>query len=100
MSKAKRSKEADKKAAGADFPFEETLAEVEELVEKMEGGQLTLEESLASFERGVKLTRECQAALRKAEQRVAVLMADADEDELPEELGLDGDEPLDDDDET
>ena len=58
--------------------FEATLAELEALVEKMESGSLTLEESLAAFERGVKLTRDCQAALHTAELRVKALSEDGD----------------------
>jgi len=53
--------------------FESTLAELEELVARMEAGDLPLEEALRSFERGVQLTRECQAALQAAQQRVQVL---------------------------
>jgi len=54
--------------------FESTLAELEELVARMEAGNLPLEEAMRSFERGVQLTRECQAALQAAQQRVQVLM--------------------------
>lgn len=72
--------------ADKEFPFEETLARVEQLVEKMEAGKLTLEQSLASFEEGVRLTKACQAALKKAEQRVSVLMEDAEDDEPPEDF--------------
>lgn len=54
--------------------FEKALSELEELVRKLEQGELSLEQSLAAFERGVKLTRECQTALRSAEQRVQQLM--------------------------
>jgi len=57
----------------ADVAFEAALAELESLVEKMETGELSLEESLAAFERGVKLTRHCQAALKSAELKVKVL---------------------------
>ena len=53
--------------------FEEALSELESLVEKMENGDLSLEESLASFERGVALTRTCQEALKNAEQKVEIL---------------------------
>ena len=53
--------------------FESTLAELEELVARMEAGNLPLEEAMRSFERGVQLTRECQAALQAAQQRVQVL---------------------------
>jgi exodeoxyribonuclease VII small subunit len=53
--------------------FEGTLAELEELVARMEAGDLPLDEALKSFERGVQLTRECQAALTAAQQRVQIL---------------------------
>ncbi len=62
----------------ADTPktpdFEQALASLEALVEKMEEGDLSLEESLSAFEQGVKLTQECQRALGEAQQRVQVLM--------------------------
>lgn len=54
--------------------FESSLSELETLVSKMEAGNLTLEESLAAFETGIKLTRECQAELSRAEQRVKKLV--------------------------
>ena len=54
--------------------FEAALAELEALVEKMEQGDLSLDESLKQFERGVQLTRSCQQALKDAEQKVQVLM--------------------------
>lgn len=58
--------------------FEKALNELEELVRKLEQGELSLEQSLTAFERGVKLTRECQSALRNAEQRVQQLTRAAD----------------------
>lgn len=64
------------------FQFEKALEELETLVERIEGGELSLEESLAAFERGVKLTRECQKALDEAEQKVEMLsLPEADEAE-------------------
>jgi exodeoxyribonuclease VII small subunit len=54
--------------------FEDSLEELEQLVEQMEQGELSLEESLKSFERGVKLTRTCQKALQDAEQKVQILL--------------------------
>lgn len=57
--------------------FEKALDELEALVEKMEHDELTLEESLQSFERGVQLTRTCQEALKAAEQRVDILTSQA-----------------------
>jgi exodeoxyribonuclease VII small subunit len=53
--------------------FEGALAELEELVAGMEAGHMPLDEALRSFERGVQLTRDCQAALQAAQQRVQVL---------------------------
>jgi exodeoxyribonuclease VII small subunit len=54
--------------------FENALEQLEELVSAMEKGELSLEESLQAFEKGIKLTRECQTALRSAEQKVQVLI--------------------------
>jgi exodeoxyribonuclease VII small subunit len=54
--------------------FESALGELEKLVEKMERGDVSLEESLRMFERGVELARHCQTALRDAENKIQVLM--------------------------
>lgn len=54
--------------------FEAALEELEALVERMEGGELSLDESLAAFERGIHLTRRCQQALSAAEQRIQTLL--------------------------
>ncbi len=54
--------------------FEAALAELERLVEKMEAGEQSLEEALASFQRGIELSRSCQQALKQAEQRVEQLV--------------------------
>ncbi len=54
--------------------FEESLQELEQLVEQMEHGDISLEESLKAFERGVKLTGTCQKALQDAEQKVQILL--------------------------
>jgi len=56
------------------FNFEESLADLERLVSAMEEGDLSLEESLAAFEKGIRLTRECQTALQSAEQKVQMLI--------------------------
>jgi exodeoxyribonuclease VII small subunit len=53
--------------------FEQSLAELEELVAQMESGSLPLDEALRHFERGVQLTRECQLALQAAQARVQIL---------------------------
>ena len=54
--------------------FEQALNQLENLVEAMEGGDLSLEDSLKAFEQGIKLSRECQTALSTAEQKVQLLM--------------------------
>jgi exodeoxyribonuclease VII small subunit len=54
--------------------FEDSLAELELLVSRLEQGDISLEESLKSFERGVQLTRTCQTALQDAEQKVQILL--------------------------
>ena len=56
--------------------FEKDLQELEDLVEKMEGGDLSLEDSLIHFERGIALTRACQKALSEAEQKIQILLAE------------------------
>jgi exodeoxyribonuclease VII small subunit len=53
--------------------FEKSLAELEALVERMEAGEMSLEESLKAFEQGVRLTQQCQLALTEAQQRVQML---------------------------
>jgi exodeoxyribonuclease VII small subunit len=59
--------------------FEAAMRDLEELVERLEHGDLPLEESIAAFERGVMLTRSCQAALKEAEQKVEILLKKAGE---------------------
>lgn len=60
--------------------FEQTLDELESLVQRMEKGELSLDESLAAYERGVGLYRRCQAALEQAELRVRLLSDPLDPD--------------------
>ena len=62
--------------------FEQSLQELESLVEKMEQGDLSLEDSLSHFERGVQLSRACQQALKEAEQKVEILMQKNGQDEI------------------
>jgi len=54
--------------------FEQSLAELQQLVERLESGELSLEDSLTCFEQGIGLTRDCQAALSQAEQKVQILL--------------------------
>jgi exodeoxyribonuclease VII small subunit len=56
-----------------DINFEAAMVELEKLVAQMEDGDLTLDDSLKAFERGVVLTRQCQQALSRAELRVQTL---------------------------
>ena len=56
------------------YPFEKSMEKLSDLVERMEGGDLSLADSLAAFEEGIKLTRECQKALEEAEQKVSLLL--------------------------
>ncbi|OZG71972.1 exodeoxyribonuclease VII small subunit [Hahella sp. CCB-MM4] len=56
--------------------FEDSLARLEELVNKLEQGELNLEDALVAFEEGVQLTRQCQQALKNAEQKVTQLADD------------------------
>jgi exodeoxyribonuclease VII small subunit len=55
-------------------PLEKSLADLEALVDELESGDLPLEKALQKFEEGIKLTRQCQAALRDAEQKVEILV--------------------------
>ena len=55
--------------------FESALATLETLVEQMAKGDLSLEESLAHFEQGISLTRQCQTVLKTAEQKVQILIS-------------------------
>ncbi len=54
--------------------FEHALKELEALVTRMEKGDISLEDSLKHFERGIELTRACQTALKEAEQKVQILL--------------------------
>lgn len=68
-----------KKSKPTDNPdFEKAMQELETLVDKMENGDLSLEESLQYFEKGVGLTRSCQQALKEAEQKVSILLQDSE----------------------
>jgi exodeoxyribonuclease VII small subunit len=64
--------------------FEQSLTDLQNLVERLENGELSLEDSLSAFEQGVRLTRDCQAALAQAEQKVQILMErDGELEEAP-----------------
>ena len=57
--------------------FESALAELEQLVVRMERGEMPLEEALATFQRGLALAKDCQVALQQAEQQIRMLSPDA-----------------------
>lgn len=66
--------------------LEKALSDLESLVEDLEQGDLPLDAAMKKFETGIKLTRDCQAALRDAEQKVQVLLRDANGDEALEDF--------------
>ena len=72
--------------------LEVSLAEISELIAKMEHGELTLEQSLTHFERGITLVKHCQKILTEAEQKVQILIQNNNQ----EELAVYGDEESDD----
>jgi exodeoxyribonuclease VII small subunit len=72
--------------------FEQALAELESLVERLERGDLPLDEALKTFEHGVALTRTCQGALQAAQQKVEILLKRGAQ-EHPEPFEESPDEP-------
>ncbi len=62
--------------------LEESLTEVTQLIDKMEHGSLTLEQSLTHFERGITLIKHCQKVLEEAEQKVQILIQNNNQEEL------------------
>ena len=58
--------------------FEESIKELEEIVSKLEGGNVTLDESLTLFEQGIKLSKSCNEMLDAAEKKVSILMTNGD----------------------
>ena len=70
--------------------FEQSLDELEQLVGKMEHGEMSLEDSLAAYERGVGLYRRCQVALEQAELRVRLLTDPEQPDSAQPFAGPDG----------
>ena len=66
-------KNADDNSNESNVDFESALKELENLVSKMEDGELSLDDSLKAFERGIELTRSCQSSLEKAELKIQML---------------------------
>jgi exodeoxyribonuclease VII small subunit len=71
------SKMDENMAAAKKINLEKSLADLEELVEELESGDLPLETAMKKFEEGIKLTRGCQTALKEAEQKVEILLKSA-----------------------
>ena len=67
-----------KNTDGEELKFESALEELESLVAQMESGNLSLDESLQAFERGIALTRRCSTALKEAELKVQTLTQDGE----------------------
>jgi exodeoxyribonuclease VII small subunit len=82
-----------KKAEAQHQNFESSLAALEKIVRELERGELPLEKSLELFERGVRLSRECQERLQQAERRIEVLLQRGEGEAHAGVFGaLDGDE--------
>jgi len=80
------------KSKSGELDFEAAMAELEALVQRLEQGDLPLEDMLRQFERGVALTRRCQGALREAEQKVQILSGSGEDAESEPFAGVDSDE--------
>ena len=77
-------------SATKNINLEKSLADLEDLVEELETGDLPLEKAMKKFEEGIKLTRSCQKALKDAEQKVEILLKSAGGESL-EDFEVDGD---------
>jgi exodeoxyribonuclease VII small subunit len=79
---AEKQSQSEKKSAAnealAGLSFEKALAELEDIVKKLEEGRVELEESIALYERGAALKAHCDAKLRQAEERIQKIVVDAD----------------------
>ena len=69
-------KHSENESEDTKVDFESALEELENLVSKMESGELSLDDSLKAFERGIELTRTCQSTLEAAELRIQMLTKD------------------------
>lgn len=66
--------------------FEESISELEEIVSQLEDGNVTLDESLSLFEKGIKLSKNCQKMLDTAEKKVSILMTNEDGEMIEEDF--------------
>ena len=71
--------------------LEKALSDLENLVDELESGDLPLEKAMKKFEEGIKLTRNCQSALKDAEQKVEILLQSAGGEEVLENFTADED---------
>ena len=62
------------------YDFESALKELEEIAARLEGGELSLEESIALFEKGIRLSGECRATLENARQKILTITEEKTED--------------------
>ncbi len=69
---------SDEQAIDTRINFEDSINALEDLVNVLENGELSLEESLSTFEKGIRLTKECQQQLTMAEQKIALLTGEGD----------------------
>ncbi len=69
-----------------NLDLEKSMAELEKIVSELESGDLSLDKSLRQFEKGVRISRECQAVLNEAEQKVQLLMDGEAQDVTAERL--------------
>ena len=93
MAKKAQEKQSKSEELGSQEPvsFENALEELETVVEQLEGGELTLEESLALYERGIALGEHCQKSLDAAEQKVLLLTSRSNDEVLDDYEGADHD---------
>lgn len=79
-------------AAKRPLNLEQSLEQLESLIDELEGGDLPLDTAMKKFEEGIKLTRSCQSALKDAEQRVEILLKSAGGEEALEDFDIDEDD--------
>jgi exodeoxyribonuclease VII small subunit len=70
------------KKSSEAFNFEQSVEQLQTIIERMEQGNLPLEESLQRFEEGIALIRKCQQALEQAQQKVEILTKDQNEEKV------------------
>ena len=78
-------------ASDKPLNLEKALQDLETIVEELESGDLPLDKAMKKFEDGIKLTRNCQAALKDAEQKVEILLKSVGGDEELEDFEIDED---------